>query len=116
LNITNLGPNTNYTVTFVWNTFGVPFGKYRLSAQIPPLPFETHISDNTLIDGIVKVKIPGDINGDDVVDIFDALLASAAFASKPGDPNWNPDADLNGDGIVDIYDIIILANHFGQRI
>jgi hypothetical protein len=116
LNITSLAPDTNYTVTFIWDTSGVSFGKYRLSAQILPLPFETHISDNTLIDGIVKLKIPGDINGDDVVDIFDALLASAAYGSKPGDPNWNPDADLNGNSIVDIFDMIILASHFGQRI
>jgi hypothetical protein len=62
------------------------------------------------------VKIPGDINGDGVVDIYDALLASTAFGSKPGDPNWNPAADLNGDGIIDIYDMIILAGHFGQKI
>jgi hypothetical protein len=64
----------------------------------------------------VKLKIPGDINGDDVVDIFDATLASKAFASKPGSPNWNPDADLNGDGLVDIFDMIILSSHFGQKI
>ena len=116
LNVTGLAPNTNYTVTFVWNTLGVSWGKYVLSAQILPLPFETHISDNTLIDGIVKLKIPGDINNNDVVDIFDATLASLAFASKPGSPNWNPDADLNGDGLVDIFDMIILSSHFGQKI
>jgi hypothetical protein len=116
LNVTGLTPNTNYTITFVWNTLGVSWGKYVLSAQILPLPFETHISDNTLIDGIVKLKIPGDINNDDVVDIFDATLASLAFASKPGSPNWNPDADLNGDGLVDIFDMIILSSHFGQKI
>ena len=116
LNVTGLAPNTNYTVTFVWNTLGVSWGKYVLSAQILPLPFETHISDNTLIDGIVKLKIPGDINNDDVVDIFDATLASLAFASKPGSPNWNPDADLNDDGLVDIFDMIILSSHFGQKI
>jgi len=116
LNVTSLAPNTNYTATFVWNTLGVLWGKYVLSAHITPLPFETHISDNTLIDGIVKLKIPGDINGDDVVDIFDATLASKAFASKPGSPNWNPDADLNGDGLVDIFDMIILSSHFGQKI
>jgi hypothetical protein len=80
------------------------------------MPYETDLSDNTIVDGIVKVKIPGDINGDDIVDIYDALLAAAAFASTPGDPNWNPAADLNGDGIVDIYDVITLAAYFGTRI
>jgi hypothetical protein len=39
----------------------------------------------------------GDTNYDGIVDIYDAVLASAAYGSKPGDPNWNPDADLNGE-------------------
>jgi hypothetical protein len=58
--------------------------------------------------------IPGDINGDGTVDIYDAILLAAAFGSTPGSSNWNPRADLNGDGIVDIYDAIIQAAHFGQ--
>ena len=116
VNVTGLAPSTNATITVNWSTTAVPPGKYILSAGVPPLPYETHISDNNLTDGMVKVKIPGDINGDGVVDIYDALLASAAFGSNPGDPNWNPGADLNGDGTIDIYDMIILAAHFGQGI
>ena len=56
----------------------------------------------------------GDINGDGVVNILDAILLANAFGSKPGDPNWNPNADLNNDDIVNILDAIILANHFGE--
>jgi hypothetical protein len=58
--------------------------------------------------------IPGDINGDGTVDIYDAITLASAFGSTPGSPNWNPNADINGDGIVDIYDAITLASHFGQ--
>lgn len=116
VNVTSLAPSTNATITVTWNATAVPPGKYVLSAQIPPLPYETHISDNNLTDGIATVKIPGDINGDGAVDIYDALLASAAFGSSPGNPNWNQAADLNGDGTIDIYDMIILAAHFGQSI
>lgn len=116
VNVTGLAPSTNATITVTWTTTAVPPGKYVLSAQVPPLPYETHISDNNLTDGMVKVKMPGDINGDGVVDIYDALLASTAFGSSPGDPNWNPAADMNGDGTVDIYDMIILSSHFGQGI
>ena len=116
VNVTSLAPNTNMTITILWNTSSITWGKYRLSAQIPPRPFETHVSDNTLINGIVKVKIPGDINGDDIVDIFDAIIASNAYGSRVGDPNWNPEADLKEDGVIDIYDVILLSMHFGQRI
>ena len=116
VNVTSLAPNTNMTITVLWNTASVTWGKYRLSAAIPPRPFETHVSDNTLINGIVKVKIPGDINGDDTVNLLDAILASAAYGSKPGNPKWNPEADLNGDGVIDILDVIKLSMHFGQNI
>ena len=61
-------------------------------------------------------RIPGDVNGDGTVDIYDAILLAAAFNSTPGSRNWNPNADINGDGVVDIYDAIILAAHFGQSL
>jgi hypothetical protein len=64
---------------------------------------------------VVKVAIPGDINGDGIVDIYDAIQLAGAFGSEPGDPDWNPNADINGDEIVDIYDAIILAIHFGEE-
>ena len=61
------------------------------------------------------IQLLGDINKDWVVDIFDAILLAGAYNSKPGDPNWKPNADINGDNAVDIYDAILLANHFNQR-
>jgi hypothetical protein len=57
----------------------------------------------------------GDINHDGIVDIFDAIMLSAAWNSMPGSPKWNPDADFNNDNIVDIFDAIILAKDFGKK-
>lgn len=62
----------------------------------------------------VRGILMGDINGDGVVDIYDAIILANAYNSKPGSSNWNPNADINGDNAVDIYDAIILANHFNQ--
>jgi parallel beta-helix repeat protein len=56
----------------------------------------------------------GDLNGDGIVNILDAVLAASAFGSSPGHPNWNSLADLNNDGIIDIFDLIILASNFGK--
>jgi PKD repeat protein len=65
----------------------------------------------------VQQSMPiGDINGDGVVDIYDAIQMANAFNTTPSSPKWNPNADLNCDGAVDIYDAIILANHFGQHL
>jgi len=58
----------------------------------------------------------GDITGDGVVDIFDAIQLGNAFGTKSGDKRWNPRADLNKDGNVDIFDAILLANNFDRRV
>lgn len=58
--------------------------------------------------------IKGDLNGDGIVDIKDALLAAKAFGSSPGDPNWNPAADLDGNGVINIIDLLLLAMNFGR--
>jgi hypothetical protein len=55
----------------------------------------------------------GDVNRDGIIDFRDVYLLSKAFGSKPGMPNWNPDADLNGDGVVDDLDVNITRAHYG---
>ena len=75
---------------------------------------------------VVATKV-GDLNGDNSVDIYDALLMAQVFGMNSTNPNWNvtgyisgapsfaPNmADLNNDGVIDIYDVIILAAHFGS--
>jgi hypothetical protein len=116
MNVTGLAANTNATVTVQWNTAAITWGKYVMSAYVPPLPYETNIANNNFTDGIVKVKIPGDLNGDDIVNILDSILLANAYGSNPSTPNWNPNADINGDGTVNILDAILLANNFGIKI
>lgn len=57
---------------------------------------------------------PRDLNGDGVIDIYDAMLLASAFGSTPNDTRWNPKADLNNDGVIDIYDAIFLFANFGK--
>jgi parallel beta-helix repeat protein len=70
------------------------------------------------------VRILGDINGDDRVDMKDIGIAAKAFGShcanydylgEAASPNWNPMCDLNGDGKIDLRDIALIARHFGQH-
>jgi hypothetical protein len=102
-------------LTFTWNTTILFYGKYALQAYAAPLPYETQTTDNNLTAHAV-VTIPGDINGDGTVDIYDAILLSGAYNSNPFDPLWNPNADINGDNNVDIYDAILLAGHYQEHI
>lgn len=111
----NLPNGTSSFLNFAWNTAGFAYGNYTISAYACPVPGETITADNNLTDGTEYVGIPGDINGDGTVNVLDAIILGNAFNSKPGDPNWNPNADINSDGIVNILDSVILGNHFGQH-
>lgn len=74
---------------------------------------EVDTSDNELSGGLVKVKMTGDINGDEMVDIYDVVEATRAYDSRPGDANWNPDADLAPQfGLINIFDIATLVFHY----
>ena len=56
--------------------------------------------------------IPGDTDRNGCVNIFDAMLFSAAYESTPQDRTWNFKADFDEDGIISIYDAIILGSQF----
>jgi hypothetical protein len=54
--------------------------------------------------------LAGDINGDDAIDVADAVAIGVVFGSTtPGEV-----ADLNLDGVVDILDLILMAVNYGQ--
>lgn len=103
------------TATFTWDTSGFAKDNYTISAYAWPVPGETDTADNTFIDGWVYVGIPGDINVDGFVELMDFYCASSAFGSKPGDPNWNPNADINDDEFVELMDFFIISQHFGEH-
>lgn len=104
----------NETVAFVWNTTGVPYcHNYTLTA-VATIPADNNLTDNTLDDGAIKVRILGDIDGDGKVDILDAIQFGNYFGLQQGDTNWNADADVNRDGKTNILDIIIVAENFGK--
>ena len=107
--VNNLAPGANITVTVAtWNTTNWIYGHYFLTAT-------TNASIQTFKSELaVWIVIPGDINGDGTVDIYDAIILSAAFNSSPGGTTWNPNADINCDNVIDIYDAILLSAQFSS--
>jgi hypothetical protein len=115
LTFTNLAPSEQATLTITWNTNGVASNHtYIIWAEALPLPYEKNLTDNTLTDGEITIKIIGDANGDGKVDGMDLLEICKAFNSKPGSPRWNPEADFNYDSKVDGRDVAMLIKHFGK--
>jgi len=54
---------------------------------------------------------PGDLNGDEVVDIFDLVIVGSNFHTTVGPDHQ---ADANGDEECDIADLIVVAQNFGN--
>jgi hypothetical protein len=102
------------TLTFTWNTTGFAKGNYTLWAYAWPVLGETDTADNTFVDGWVVVAMPGDINADGIVDIFDCVRIALAFSATPHDPNWDPNADIDNSNLIDIFDLVIVAIHFAE--
>jgi parallel beta-helix repeat protein len=105
----------NYTtITSTWDTADFALGDYTLSAVADTVPGETNTTDNTYIDSIVTITIPGDVDGDFDVDIYDVVKMCGCYGAEEGDPEYIAECDVDGDGDVDIYDIVIMCNHYGE--
>jgi hypothetical protein len=55
--VTNLAPGANSTLTFAWDTTGVPLGNYTISGFASIVPYEMYFNtnENTYVDGVVTV-------------------------------------------------------------
>jgi hypothetical protein len=113
--VSSLGSKTTIILTFTWNTSSFEYGNYTITVSADVVANETDTADNNLSTYIV-LTIRGDINGDFVVDIFDAIRLAGLFNLNEASPNWNPNADINGDGTIDIYDAILLSGNFGKKV
>jgi hypothetical protein len=111
--VIELAPGTNTTLTFTWNTTGVPYGNYTISAYSDPVQGETYTIDNTYT-GWVVVSIPGDVDGSFEVNFEDLFNLADAYGSFPNDNNWDANCDFNGDNEVNHEDLFILADHYGM--
>jgi len=110
--VVDLSPSDSATIIFDWNTSDVVAGCYSIEADASLVPYETNSSNNLLVNGVVKVKIVGDVNNDNVVDINDLFAWDSAYGSCSGQSNWNPQADINGDGVVDKVDGALIIENY----
>jgi len=105
-NVQDLEPNATLTLSFAWNTTNVPCGQnYTIKAFARTVLGESNIANNVLIDGQIKVRVMGDVNGDSVVNMRDIGIVCNAYGSNPTKPNWNPYLDLDQNGRIDMRDI-----------
>jgi parallel beta-helix repeat protein len=113
--VTNLAAEATQNIVFNWNTTGLASGNYTISATASTVAFELNTDNNTHNNGTVTIEapIPGDINGDGIVNQQDLATLVQAFGATPESGNWNPAADLNHDGLIDAHDLRILGGNYG---
>ena len=58
--------------------------------------------------GTIEVSCPGDITGDNVVDVNDVLSVLAGFNES------DSDSDVNGDGVTNVNDVLIVIASWGN--
>ena len=89
------------------------------AAQVVRLPEEVRSAASGLsnaehavlnLDGDIFLRIspelPGDINGDGVVNVLDLTLVAQAMGTD------SRDADVNADGVVNVFDLVLVAGPF----
>lgn len=121
--ITDLAAGATKTVTITWDTSTTSpsKAKYLISGSAEPLPGEIDTADNTKDDGMVQVKIPGDVDGDGDVDIADLFAIARALNTNPTWPHgtgwnqWNPECDINDDDKVNVFDLWAGGKNYGME-
>ena len=109
----SLANGSSLMLTFVWNTTGYSECNYKITVVAEGRPGEMDVADNSMTIQIA-VTIPGDIDGDHDVDIFDIITLAGVYGSQEGDPEYIANCDIDGDGDVDIFDIVAACNHYGE--
>jgi len=65
-----------------------------------------YVNGNTVLGAFeIPTAVPGDVDGNGVVDGLDLTAVITAWETTPGDPLWNPDADLDGNDVIDGLDL-----------
>jgi len=102
---------------FSWNLTNVAPGYYFLKAEVVTQEgglIELDMDDNMFTHYWMQVKIPGDVNGDKMVNSVDLSTLKDAYGSSAGSATWNPDCDINLDSTVDILDLLLLGENYGR--
>jgi hypothetical protein len=93
---------------------------FKLPSQIPVGNFTAYVSST--YQGLkafnskgFKVKLLGDINGDNYVNYLDAYYLLKSYLKREGDPLYNPEADFDRSGKVDYNDVFIFLKNYLKK-
>jgi PKD repeat protein len=103
--------NTRTSLAVIWDTAFFTLGVHTVGANVVNHQGVTEIDVNHLD---VCVSLPGDVDGNSHVNIFDMVLIADAYGLQQDAIQYNANCDVNSDGNVDIFDVVIAASHYGE--
>jgi hypothetical protein len=114
--VSGLTAGTSTTVNFTSLFHPMRTGYYRLTATVDSRNevLEKDETNNVLVLDDIPVTIIGDINGDHIVNILDAITIALAWDAGPTDTHWDIRADINHDGVISILDATRLSLHWRE--
>jgi len=113
--VSALAAGASEVLTFNWDTSEMhPCSNYTIRAEASVVPDEANTVNNVYVDGDVKVKLQGDVNGDCIVNVVDLTIVALSYGFFEDEPGYDPDADLNEDGLVDMRDLVTVASNLGR--
>lgn len=103
--------------TFAINSTDIPAGTYDILVKVEGA-LAVLLEDVVLTGGVNNLSVGpvvlGDINNNNVINVLDLSLLSAAFGKSVGMPGYNFLADLNCDGVINIFDVSIFSSAFNE--
>ena len=103
----NLSSGNPTTLTFHWDEVNHPNAS-RFLAYAIPLDYEWHTANNRY------PRIPGDVDGNGMVNMLDLYRIALHYGSTPGHPRWDPNCDVDGNNMINMLDLYVTAINFGK--
>jgi parallel beta-helix repeat protein len=111
-NITLQGGGST-SISLAWNTTSFAKGTYRITAQ---LTASSGRRDTFYaLPPWIFVSIPGDVDANRLVDIYDIVLITSVYDAKVGDLKYSSNRDINNDGIIDIFDVVHATSRYEEK-
>ena len=103
------------TYTAHWDTTEQAMGNYTITVYAEPVSGEINTTNNAFIaDPELCITIPGDVDADRDVDIFDILQIADSYGTQIEDTEFTANCDIDVDGDVDIFDVTTAVAYYGE--
>jgi hypothetical protein len=104
--------DANNIATELWNSNQSPlrdepgiFASFAPPVAVNGKVYVPTFSGQLVVYGLLSGAVPGDVNGDSVVDCADLAIVKASYGRSSSQPGFDLRADVNGDGIVNLVDL-----------